>query len=198
MPNRRRTTVQRYERMIQRHIVPALGHVEIAKLTPNQVQELEMKLLKGGMAPAGVHIAHSILSSALKHAFRMGFVQRVVTDSVTPPSKSKVEAWSPDIEQVRALLAVAAKSGHYLWPCVHLVAYTGMRCGEALALRWTDVNLDSRSVYVKASLATVAGDFVLSPPRLSVSGAGWTLTNTQLPCCVTIVSGRLIWRRLWT
>ena len=165
VPNRRRTTVQRYERMIHRHIVPVLGHVELAKLTPNDVQELETNLTSGGMAAAGVQIAHSILSGSLKYAFRMGFIQRVVTDMVTPPSKSKVEAWSPDVEQVQAMLAVAAQSGHYLWPCVHLVAYTGMRRGEALALRWGHFDLDGQSLQVTASLALVGGEFVLNPPK---------------------------------
>lgn len=50
-PKCRQMTIERYDRAIQRHILPALGHIELGGLTPSHIQSLEAKLAGGGMAP---------------------------------------------------------------------------------------------------------------------------------------------------
>lgn len=152
------------------HIVPALGNVEITKLVPRQVPDLETKLLRGGMVPRGVHAVHNVLNGAMKHALRMELVSCNPVASVSPLAAPKREAHNPDVGQVRALLSVAAASGHYLWPCVHLIAYTGIRRGEAMALKWEDVDLDGQSLRVSASLVTTSNGVVLNPPK---TASGW-------------------------
>lgn len=160
IPNRRQST-------IRLHIVPHLGNVEIAKLSPRQVQDLESKLLQGGMAPKGVQMIHNVLSGAIKHALRMELVSRNPVAAVSPPADSKVQTFSPDIAQALALLAVARVHEHYryLWPCIHLIAYTGMRRGEALALKWADLDLDGKFLTVVASLGATKQGLILEPPK---------------------------------
>lgn len=167
IPNRSQKTVDRYEGAIRLHILPHLGNVEIAKLAPRQVQDLEAKLLQGGMAPKGVQMIHNVLSGALKHALRMELVSRNPVSAVSPPSAPKVEAFTPDIAQVQALLTVArADEIHrYLWACIHLTAYTGMRRGEALGLQWVDLDLDAQTLQVKASLVVTQRGILLNPPK---------------------------------
>ena len=133
IPNRRQKTVDRYQGDIRKHIVPHLGHVEIAKLTPSHVQELESKLLRDGKKSKGVQMVHNILSGAMKHALRMELIARDPVAAVTPPTAPKVEAFSPEIAHVQGLLRTAESLDHYFWPCIYLIAYTGMRRGEALA-----------------------------------------------------------------
>ena len=164
-PNRRQKTVDRYCSAIRLHIVPELGNVDIAKVVPSQVQALESKLLAGGMGPRGVHTIHNVLNGAMKHALRMELISRNPVALVSPPAVPETEAPSPDVGQVRALLAAAAESGHYLWPCVHLVAFTGLRRGEALAMMWENVDLEEKTLYVSASLVNTSGGVVLNPPK---------------------------------
>ena len=167
IPNRRQKTIDRYEGAIRLHLVPHLGNVEIAKLAPRQVQALESQLLQDGMAPKGVQMIHNVLSGAMKHALRMELIARNPVAAVSPPTVPKVEAFSPDIAQVLTLLAAARSDElyRYLWACIHLIAYTGMRRGEALALKWTDLDLDGQSLQVAASLVTTIQGIRLEPPK---------------------------------
>ena len=140
IPNRRQKTSDRYEGIIRLHIVPYLGNVGIAKLTPVQVQSLESTLQRDkGMAPKGVQLVHGVLSGAMKHALKMELVSRNPTATVSPPTIVKVEVASPEVSEVKRLLSVAEAEDHYSWPCLHLIAYTGMRRGEALGLKWAQV-----------------------------------------------------------
>ena len=165
IPNRRQKTVDRYQGDIDKHIVPHLGHIEIAKLTPSHIQELESKLLRDGKKPKGVQMVHNILGGALKHALRMELISRNPAAAVTPPSDPKVETFSPEIAQVQRLLRTAASLDHYFWACIHLIAYTGMRRGEALALMWENLDLDEQTLQIKTSLVITSLGLALEPPK---------------------------------
>ena len=165
IPNRRQKTADRYQSAISKHIVPHLGNVEIAKLAPRQVQALESQLLRDGMAPKGVQMVHNIISGAMKHALRMELVSRNPVVAVSPPRVPKVEAFTPDIAQVQGLLRTGKSLDHYFWPCIHLIAYTGMRRGEALGLEWENVDLDEQTLEVKVSLVITSLGIALEPPK---------------------------------
>ena len=165
IPNRRQKTADRYQSAISKHIVPYLGDVEIAKLAPRQIQSLESQLLRDGMAPKGVQMIHNVLSGAMKHAVRMELVSRNPVAAVTPPTASRVEAFSPEIVQVQDLLRTAKSLDHYFWPCIHLIAYTGMRRGEALGLTWDNLDLDKQTLQIKASLVITSLGIALEPPK---------------------------------
>ncbi len=68
IPKRRQQTIERYEGIIRNHLVPALGHIELTKLAPSDIQALETKLTTSGMAPMGVREVHHVISGALKYA----------------------------------------------------------------------------------------------------------------------------------
>ena len=164
-PNKEQKTFDRYEEACRLHLVPDLGNVEISKLSPRHVQELETQLLREGMAAKGVQMVHNVLSGAMKHALRMELISRDPVALVSPPSVPNTEAYSPGMEQVRTLLAVGASSGHYLWPCVYLIIYTGMRRGEALALMWVNLDLEERTLRVEASLVVAKGGGIVKHPK---------------------------------
>ena len=69
------------------------------------------------------------------------------------------------MEQVRALLAACAASGHYMWPCVYLIIYTGLRRREALALTWENLDLEERVLRVEASLVVPKGGGIVKCPK---------------------------------
>ncbi len=158
-------TFERYEEAVRLHIVPELGNIEISKITPRQVQELQSNLLRDGMAPKGVGMVHGVLNGAMKHALKMELILRNPVETVSSPPVQKTEAPTPTIEQVQKLLGAAASSGHYLWACIYLIALTGLRRGEALGLRWACVNLDARTVLVEASLGAAQRDLTLKGPK---------------------------------
>ena len=84
---------------------------------------------------------------------------------MSPPTAAKKEAYSPAVDEVIALLALAEQEENPLWPFVHLIAFTGMRRGEALALIWENVDLDGGNLEIRQSLVVTADGTSLEPPK---------------------------------
>ena len=93
------------------------------------------------------------MSSADRYAERLGVVEHNPVSSVVPPAFEKREIFPPDVTGVRRMLELARAEGHPLYPLLHLAPYTGMRRGEALALRWENVNLVGPSLQAMESAA---------------------------------------------
>ena len=150
-PHRRQKTKERYQGIIDRHIAPAIGHIDLEKLGPSHIQALESKL-SGGMSHKSVSLVHAVLSGAMKHALRMELIYRNPVSLVSPPPLKRREIIPPNISVVRDALALAREEGHCLFPCIHLIAYTGLRRGEALGLTWDKVDLDQGRITIEGSL----------------------------------------------
>ena len=164
--NRKLNTQERYEGIIRRQIIPSLGDVELAALMPEDIEAMESDLLGSGLAAGTVRHAHTILSSAYKEAVRMGLTDRNPVASVVPPVKRHRRVTPPAVAVVRDLLRVARDEGHTLYPFLHLLTYTGMRRGEALALRWANVNLDDGYLIVlEAAVKTRTQGLILTEPK---------------------------------
>ena len=162
---RREKTIDRYEGIIRLHLKPTLGRVELAKLSPMQIKDLELELVKGGMDPKGVEAVHNVLTAAMDHALKMELIGRNPVTLVTPPKSPKKRAFVPEVSQVHALLAEAERSEHPLWPAVHVAAYTGLRRGEISGLEWGNVDLDDACLSVVQSLVVTAHGVKMEPPK---------------------------------
>jgi len=104
------------------------------------------------MAPAGVELIHAIISGALKYALRLEVIWRNSAQVVTPPKAERKEVEAPLIAGVREVLQMARSEEHPLFPCLHLIAYTGIRRGEALGLRWQDLDLEASTISIVQTL----------------------------------------------
>lgn len=169
VPKGKQKTIDRYGDDIRLHIKPALGHIELTKLSPVHVQEFETNLVKNGKAATGVQLVHCVLSGAMKHALRLELVSRNVVALVSPPAAPKTEAYVPTMEEVRNLLQLAEESEHPLWVCILLIAYTGMRRGEALALEWKHVDLEKLQILVCQSLGVPKAGLLVETPKTESS-----------------------------
>ena len=164
-PKSRQNTKERYQRAIDRHIVPAIGHIPLGKVRPTNIQAFETDLLTR-IGPSSVRIIHAILRGAFQHAFRMEVVQSNPVSVVSQPPLSRREVEPPDIATVRAALALAREERYHLYACIHLIAYTGLRRGEALGLLWPAVDLDRAHLNVEGSLSeTLERGLILDPPK---------------------------------
>ncbi len=164
-PLRRQRTKERYQEIIDRHIAPAIGHIDLVKLTPSHVQALEASLSKK-LSAKGVHLVHTVLAGALKHALRMELIYRNPAALVSAPPLARREVHPPDIAVVRDALALAREEEHHLFACIHLIAYTGLRRGEALGLQWRNVDLDHGYLRIEGSLVrSRERGLILEPPK---------------------------------
>ena len=122
---------------------------------------------EGGLAPASVKQMHAILHRALKTAVQLKVITNNPANAAEAPEPSarKNEMRFLTIEQVRQLLKHAGETSTY-YPIYQLAIFTGLRRGELLALRWSDVNLDNRTASIRQTLTeTYDGDLIKQPPK---------------------------------
>ena len=164
-PNRRPKTIERYEGLIRKHISPVLGRIDLTKVAPSDIQTLEAKLLAQGMAPQGVHLVHNVISGAFKYALRMEVAWRNPAKAVTPPKIVRTEVEPPEIDRVKRILELAEEENHPLFPALWLIAYTGMRRGEALGLRHQDLNLDVGTISIIQTITRSLQGIITQPTK---------------------------------
>ena len=148
-PTLRAVTVRRYRDLVRLHIVCVIGNTPLAKLTAADVQRLYADRLKL-LSPTTVRYVHAVLHHALDDAVKWGLLVRNVADAVEPPQKARTEmrVWNL-VDLGHVFHAAADDPFEALW---RLAIYTGMRRGELLALKWSDLDLDAGALSVQRSL----------------------------------------------
>jgi integrase len=143
--NIRISTYVKYKKLIG-YIVADLGEAWLQKLTPEQVQRFYTKKRKEGLSTKTIHEIHGVLHLALKNAVRWNYVSRNVCDLVDSPRVVSREATLLTLEQAKRLLE--GIHGHRLEVVLMMAVITGMRKGEILALRWSNVDFERRVLRV--------------------------------------------------
>lgn len=139
-------TYTNYRLQVRRHLVPALGRIKLRYLTPYKVQGLYHSKLDSGLSNASVRYTHAVLHRALRQAVKWSLVPRNVAEAVDPPRVRREEITPLSPDQSRAFLA-AAEGDRY--EALYVVALTcGLRQGEVLGLKWSDVDLEARTMRV--------------------------------------------------
>jgi site-specific recombinase XerC len=198
-PRVRPSTWLSYRKNVERHIVPALGHLPLQRLTPAQLTAFYRGLLSsghrqgsGGLAPKTVRNIHGALHAALRDAVRWGYVARNVAAAADLPKgmAPEMRVWSP--EQLRAFLDQVRDDR--LYAAWLLLATTGMRRGEVAGPRWVDVDLDAGRLVVLVWSSTTRS---WSPSRRRPRAAGRSRSTRPawLPFASTGAgNSRSVWR----
>lgn len=165
--NVRPATLTSYRQIVEQHIVPGLGHVRLTALQPGQVERW-LAHLEGRngsrLSPRRIQMAQAVLRVALASAVRQGLVPRNVAAIARGPKVEhrELRVWTAD-EAARFLAATRDDRHGPLWTTL---LGTGLRIGEALGLRWSDVDLDAAVLHVRQGLARdAAGAWSPSPPK---------------------------------
>lgn len=145
------TTWQGYKRTIVRHVTPQLGSIHVQKLSAADVQRALSALRTDGVGARSVQLAYLRLSQALSYAERMQLVPRNVCDQVDAPKApaKRGQTWTAD--EARRFLAKAETATYA--PLWHVLLAAGCRIGEALGLRWQDVDLAGGAIHIERTLA---------------------------------------------
>jgi integrase len=144
------------------HIIPSLGRVDLTKLSPQQVQAWLNHKLSTGLAPRTVSYMRSILRQALEQACRWGMVARNVAKLVDPPTVPQQEMKFLTPPQARQLMAAARETR---FEALIDIALLGLRQGEILGLRWSDVDLEAGTLQVRYQLQRLDGQYRLLEPK---------------------------------
>jgi integrase len=152
-PSIRPITLDSYAMMIRYHLKPALGHIALKDLRPEQVQRVYDDKRDAGLSPRTVRYIHTILHSALKQAMKNQLVLRNVSEATTRPTGKPRRMHPLTLPQVNQLLT--AVKDDRAFPAIFLALGTGVRRGELLGLRWVDMDLDAGVLHVRQALIRV-------------------------------------------
>lgn len=142
-----------YDRALRLRVIPKLGGLKLRDVSPSHLNRLYAELLadgrndgqEGGLSPRSVRYTHVIFGRAMRDAVKW---QRLKVSPVTAaePPRAKdarppeMKTWTSD--EVRQFLAAEKATRYWIGWC--LLATTGMRRGEALGVRWADIDLDAQ------------------------------------------------------
>lgn len=158
-----------YESLVRNSIKPAIGSRKLTKLTALDLQKLYTDLTTAGKSPRTAHHVHRVLHRALRKAVDWKLLAHNPCDSATAPRVPRVEmkVWTP--AQTHAFLNATAEKNslHALYV---LALTTGMRQGELLGLRWSDVDLTAGTLTVQRTLQyQKGGALVFTEPKTAHS-----------------------------
>jgi integrase len=152
----RARTLESYETIVSRHIVPAIGSRPLEALEPEHVERLYADLLNRGLARSTVVRVHRVLSRALKVAHRRQHISREVIRFVDPPTHPRSRVARPlTLDEARRVLVVATAQRNAARWSVALAL--GLRQSEALALQWTDIDIQRETLTVRRTVHRVKG-----------------------------------------
>jgi integrase len=162
-PNVRPRTYLSYSQLVRLHLRPSLGRVQLAQLAPHDVQAFLNQKGAAGLSPRTVQYIRAVLRRALGQALKWGLVVRNVATLVDPPRVERHEVEPLTTEQAMALLAAAR--GNRLEALYSVALAIGLRQGEALGLRWVDIDLDAGTLRVRKQLQRIDGTLQLTEPK---------------------------------
>ena len=146
-------TYERYREAVYLHIVPALGRIQLQKLTAQHVRAFYTKKSDEGLSASTITCYHSVLHLALDTAVKWDIIPRNVCDLVSPPRRQRFEIQPLSTEQAEKLISTVR--GHR-WEALFILALvTGLRRGEILGLKWQDIDFVSGTLHVRRILSRV-------------------------------------------
>lgn len=163
-------TIESYRSVVELHIIPEIGTVRLADLQPRYLQSLYARKKEGGLSSRTVRYLYSLMVEALGHAVKMGLLARNVARVTEPPRIEHKVMPTMKSEDLESFFEVAKKTPLY-YHLFYTLLHTGLRRGEALALKWKHVDMGLASLGVAAylsvtqSLSKVNGRLVLREPK---------------------------------
>lgn len=157
------------------YTIPRIGDIKLTKLTARDLQKLYKDLQENGrvhttaksgkgLSSTTVRSLHLMLHCAFERAVKERLIQRNPTDDCIAPKVRKVEMQVLSLENITAYLDAAAKRDAL--PMFYLELVCGLRKGELVALLWSDVDTERKTISVsKQYVRNPNGECVLSRPK---------------------------------
>ena len=176
-PRLRANTRAYYLNYINSHIVPGIGKIQLDKLTTIQIQRFYNNLQKNGrvqrykhielkdksLSPRVVRGVHTLLHNCLEQAVAERLILVNPAKGCNLPKLEKKEMKILPQEKIGVYLAEAERRG--LLPMFYLELTTGLRRGELLALLWTDLDVEARTISVTKQVNRINGELAVSQPK---------------------------------
>jgi integrase len=161
--NRRPATYALYEMNARLYLIPGLGTRRLNRLSVAAVQMFLNQRLEKGDSVRKVQVMRTVLSAALTRAVREELIPRNVARLVELPQwqRSTIRPWTA--EEAKQFLAIARPD--QLHAAFVLLIFYGLRRGEVLGLRWSDIDFEAGTFQVRQQLQRIQGRLILGPVK---------------------------------
>lgn len=163
-----------YQNAVNRHIVPALGDMPLIAIKPAHVQDLINSMGKAGLAKSTQHKVLITLNSALKYAVINGLLIGNPAQYAELYDVPVKQVNSLTMQELRELLSLAKGTRAEL--AIHLCVFCGLRRGELVALKWSDIDLPAGMLKVSK-----AAEFIGNHPREKAPKSRAGLRSIPIP-----------------
>ena len=178
-------TYERYQEIVDDRLIPALGSARLSELHPLHIQETYAAWLKegradgkGGLSPRTVLHFHKVLYQALEQAIKWHLLARNPCRDVRAPKPRTPQIITLSSEQLAALIDYA--KGTRLYIPILLAGTAGLRRGEILGLKWSDIDFDASLLRVNRSLEKTKKGLALKPPKTARGARSITLPEITI------------------
>lgn len=163
------TTAENLKIKLDTMIEDYFKNIKINDITVVFCQDLFLKLSKRYVM---YYSYTSIINRVMKYAVMLDIINTNPLDKVIRPKakeiKKKDNCYTK--EELNKFLSIAKKNGtQVLYTLTHTIAYTGLRIGESLALKWSDINFKDKTISVNHTAVVVDGKQVLQSPKTKTS-----------------------------
>lgn len=162
------STLLKTERVFKNHIIPAFGNKPIQDIKPmdvqNQMNEWHKKLVRASMVM-------NYAGLVFDYAIRMQLISLNPTKVIKKPVRKKSVTEDKDMnfydkDELKKFMAVLENDNNFrAYVYFRLLAFTGMRKGESLALKWSDINLDKQTLYINKAVSRSATGLYIQTPK---------------------------------
>jgi integrase len=185
-------TAAHHRGIVEKNIIPRIGGVPMRKLTAVHIEAFEADLQregwvkmrrrpqeddrqpeKRGLSAQTVQHVHRTLSQALTHAVRLGVLLKNPAAQVNSPRPPQREIKILSKDEIGTVLKAAERTWLYL--PVLVAVTTGLRRGELLGLRWSDLDLNAGRLTVNQSMERIKGNITFKAPKTKMSRRSITL-----------------------
>ena len=172
------STYKRYRALLVHHVEPVIGDLELQKTTPSDITKVISSMREAGQSPRSQQQARALLSVGLGEAENKGYIALNPVKKVRVPINRVNEMHPLGIEDVKRLLETY--KGTYVSARLHIALLAGLRQGEALGLRWQDIDFDSATLEVRNQVQKIDGYLQLTGLKTDRSRRLIALTGGSL------------------
>lgn len=159
LPMYKHSTQKHRRFMLKKHLLPRFGDWPLSEITKQEIQRYVAHLTQSGYAPKSIDHVHDVLSAVLRSAVEWGHFSENPAQGIRLPKLRTVRPkWALTTGQAAALLGALPLQSRTM---VGLAILTGLRRGELFALRWRDIDEQTRVLTVREAVY----DAVFSTPK---------------------------------
>ncbi|MDT7944579.1 MAG: site-specific integrase [Dehalococcoidia bacterium] len=157
-------TLQTYQDAM-RALLPVLGKMRLDRLSSWHVHEALERLRRDGRGTRFLQLAYGALSACLGEAVRLGLLGANPVTQAPRPRHERQEGGDWSLQDMKNFLRTCMEDTRPLAILLGFLLLTGLRPGEALGLRWEDVDLRSATLAVKRNLIWAGSTWHIGKPK---------------------------------